>query len=76
MCVCVCFWESREAHLFSFANVQVADEDAKRAAADRDLAVKKAAYKTEINDAEATAEVAFEIQKAKQGQAVRTSVSK
>ena len=49
---------------------QVAMEDEKRAAADRDLALKKAAYKAEVNHAEATAEVAFDIEKAKQGQTV------
>ena len=42
----------------------------KRALADRDLALKKAAYKAEVNHAEATAEVAFDIEKAKQGQTV------
>ena len=47
-------------------------EDEKRAAADRDLMVKRATYKTQINQASATAEVAFEIEKAKQGQMVRT----
>lgn len=45
-------------------------EDEKKAAADRDLALKKAAYKAEVNHAEATAEVAFDIEKAKQGQSV------
>lgn len=50
---------------------QVATEDEKRAAADRDLMVKKATYKTEINQAQAAAEVAFDIEKAKQGQMVR-----
>ena len=49
---------------------QVAMEDEKRAMADRDLAVKKAAYKAEVNHAEATAQVAFDIEKAKQGQTV------
>lgn len=49
---------------------QVALEDEKRAAADRDLALKKATYKAEVNQAEAAAEVAFEIEKAKQGQTV------
>ena len=45
-------------------------EDEKKALADRDLALKKAAYKAEVNHAEATAEVAFDIEKAKQGQTV------
>lgn len=45
-------------------------EDEKRAAADRDLAIKRAAYKAEVNQAEATASVAFDIEKAKQGQTV------
>ena len=45
-------------------------EDEKRAGADRDLAIKRAAYKAEINQAQATAEVAFDIEKAKQGQTV------
>lgn len=52
------------------AHVQVAAENEKKAAADRDLAVKKAAYKTEVNAREATAAVAFEIEKARQGQTV------
>lgn len=45
-------------------------ENEKRAAADRDLAIKRATYKAEVNQAEAAAEVAFEIEKAKQGQTV------
>lgn len=45
-------------------------EDEKRAAADRDLAIKRAAYKAEVNQAEAAAAVAFDIEKAKQGQTV------
>ena len=49
---------------------QVALENEKRAGADRDLAIKKAEYKAEVNQAEATAEVAFDIEKAKQGQTV------
>ena len=48
-------------------------EDEKRAAADRDLMVKKAAYKKEINQAQAAAEVAFDIEKAKQEQIVSTT---
>ncbi|CAM9159546.1 unnamed protein product [Ectocarpus sp. 12 AP-2014] len=52
------------------AHVGVAMEDEKRAAADRDLAIKKAAYKAEVNHAEATAAVAFDIEKARQGQTV------
>ncbi|CAN0499016.1 unnamed protein product, partial [Ectocarpus sp. 8 AP-2014] len=36
----------------------------------RDLAIKKAAYKAEVNHAEATAAVAFDIEKARQGQTV------
>ncbi|CAM9317725.1 unnamed protein product [Ascophyllum nodosum] len=51
-------------------HVNVAMEDEKRAAADRDLMVKKAAYKKEINQAQAAAEVAFDIEKAKQEQIV------
>lgn len=46
-------------------------ENEKRAAADRDLAIKKAAYLTETNCASATADVAYAIQKAKQDQTVR-----
>lgn len=50
----------------------MANENEKRAAADRDLAVKRAMYKTEVNHAQATAEVAFDIEKARQGQTVCT----
>lgn len=50
-------------------------ENERRAAADRDLEVKTASYKTEINKAQAAAEVAFDIEKAKQGQTVRYSVA-
>eukprot|EP00752_Nemacystus_decipiens_P013019 g11517.t1 len=59
-----------EASYRAEAHVGVAMEDEKRALADRDLALKKAAYKAEVNHAEATAEVAFDIEKAKQGQTV------
>lgn len=59
-----------EASYRAEAHVSVAMEDEKRAAADRDLAIKRAAYKAEVNHAEATAEVAFEIEKARQGQTV------
>lgn len=45
-------------------------ENEKRAEADRDLAIKKASYKAEVNHAEATAELAFDIEKAKRGQTV------
>lgn len=45
-------------------------EQQKRAAADRDLALKRAAFQSEVNSAEATAAVAYEIEKAKQGQTV------
>lgn len=50
---------------------KVAAENEKRAAADRDLAVKKAAHKSEVNAALAAADVASEIERAKQGQTVR-----
>lgn len=50
----------------------MAAENEKKAAADRDLAVKQAEYKKEINATEATAVVAFDIEKARQGQQVRT----
>lgn len=59
----------------NFLMVQVAAENEKKAAADRDLAVKKAAYKTEVNAREATAAVAFEIEKARQGQTVSCGMS-
>lgn len=48
----------------------MASENEKKAAADRDLAIKKALFKTEINASEAKAAVAFDIEKAKQGQVV------
>lgn len=50
---------------------QVAAEEEKKAAADRDLAIKRAAFKSEVNTAEASAQKAFEIESAKQGQTVR-----
>ncbi|CAM9291103.1 unnamed protein product, partial [Hapterophycus canaliculatus] len=59
-----------EASYHAEAHVGVAMEDEKRAAADRDLAIKRAAYKAEVNQAEAAAAVAFDIEKAKQGQSV------
>lgn len=55
-----------------FSYLKVALEDEKRAAADRDLALKRATYKAEVNKAEAAAQVAYEIEKAKQGQTVST----
>eukprot|EP00904_Undaria_pinnatifida_P005772 jgi/Undpi1/2324/HiC_scaffold_13.g05707.m1 len=59
-----------EATFRAEAHVSVAAEKEKRAAADRDLAVKQASYKSEINSAEAAAKAAFDIEKARQGQAV------
>jgi len=53
----------------------MASENERRAAADRDLEVKTASYKMEINQAQAAAEVAFDIEKAKQGQTVGYSVA-
>ncbi len=46
-------------------------ENERRAAADRDLAVKKASYQSEVNAAVAAADAAKEIERAKQGQTVR-----
>lgn len=53
----------------------MAKEDEKREAADRDLKVKKAEYMAEVNEAQAIAGVAFDIEKAKQGQMVRSYLS-
>lgn len=50
----------------------MAKEDEKREAANRDLKIKKAHFKAEVNEAQAAAEVAFDIEKAKQEQMVRS----
>ena len=55
-----------------YSRRQVAMEEAEHAEADRDLALKKAAYKEEVNIAEAAADFAIQMEKAKQAQAVST----
>lgn len=49
---------------------QVAADTEKRAAADRDLALKQATYKSQINAAQASAAVAYDIEMARQQQQV------
>lgn len=64
------YWSPPHSLLRAHIAKQVTTQETKKAAADKELMIKKAEYKAEVNKAEAQATVAFEIEKAIQGQEV------